>query len=176
MTRLISSLALLTLGLTLSACNGYSQPTPSPSTTSPHTFTAALLPANEVPAVVGDEAAGAGAANLTLNFTRDSFGYVTGGTLDVTVTITGFPNGTSFTGAEIHGGAAGANGGLLASVGLAGGDATFPTGAGSFTRMGIPVTIDQANSILANPWNFYFNVNTAANPTGVARGQLAFAQ
>jgi hypothetical protein len=38
------------------------------------------------------------------------------------------------------------------------------------------VTVDQANAILANPGNFYFNIHTAANSGGVARGQLAIAQ
>ena len=35
---------------------------------------------------------------------------------------------------------------------------------------------DQANSIMANPAGFYLNIHTAANPGGVARGQLTAAQ
>ena len=103
-----------------------------------NTFTAVLLPANEVPAVVGVEAAGSGTAAITLNLTKDSNGYVTAATVDFSVTVTGFPNGTSLTGAHIHGGAAGVNGGILVSTGLAAGDVTFPTGAGSFSRAGVP--------------------------------------
>jgi hypothetical protein len=38
------------------------------------------------------------------------------------------------------------------------------------------VPVDQANSILANPAGFYLNIHTAANPGGVARGQLTRTQ
>jgi len=173
MKRLILSLALLVLGFTASACSD----NPSePSSTSKNTFTAVLLPASEVPAIVGAEAAGSGTATITLNLTKDSTGYVTGATFDFAVTVTGFPNGTSLTGAHIHGGAPGTNGGILVSLGLSAGDVTFPTGAGSFSRTGITTTIDQANAIMANPGSFYFNIHTAANSGGVARGQLAIAQ
>jgi trimeric autotransporter adhesin len=174
MKRLILPLALLVLGLTTSACNGDN---PSePSSTSKNTFNAVLLPVNEVPAIVGAEAAGSGTATITLNLAKDSAGYVTGATFDFAVTVTGFPNGTSLTGAHIHGGAPGTNGGILVSLGLSAGDVTFATGAGSFSRTGITTTVDQANAILANPGSFYFNIHTAANSGGVARGQLAIAQ
>jgi len=173
MKRLILPLALLVLGFTVSACSD----NPSePSPTSKNTFTAVLLPANEVPAIVGAEAAGSGTATITLNLTKDSAGYVTAATFDFAVTVTGFPNGTSLTGAHIHGGTPGTNGGILVSLGLSAGDVTFPTGAGSFSRTGITTTVDQANAILANPGSFYFNIHTAANSGGVARGQLANAQ
>jgi len=53
---------------------------------------------------------------------------------------------------------------------------TFPNGSGSFTKRGVTMTIDQANSIMANPGAFYVNIHTADNPGGVARGQLTAAQ
>jgi hypothetical protein len=174
MKRLVLPLTLLVLGFTASACNDDNPSAPSAS--SKNTFTAVLLPANEVPAIVGAEAAGSGTATITLNMTKDAAGYVTGATFDFAVTVTGFPNGTSLTNAHIHGGAAGTNGGILVSLGLSAGEVTFPTGAGTFSRNGITVTVDQANAILANPGNFYFNIHTAANVGGVARGQLAIAQ
>jgi hypothetical protein len=163
MKRLILPLALLVVGFTASACND-DNPS-SPSATSTNTFTAVLLPVNEVPAITGAEAAGSGAATITLNMSKDSAGYVTG-----------FPNGTALTDAHIHGGAAGVNGGILVNLGLPAGSVSFPTGGGTFSRKGITVTVDQANAILANPGNFYFNIHTAAHPGGVARGQLAIAQ
>ena len=61
---------------------------------------------------------------------------------------------------------------MFVSLGLSAGDVSFPTGAGSFTRTGIAVSVDQANAILANPGGFYFNIHTSRNPDGVARGQL----
>ena len=174
MKRLTLSLALLVLGLSVSACD--SDNPSEPSSTSSTKFTAVLLPANEVPAIVGAEAPGSGTATVTVNFTKDSAGYVTAATFDFATTVTGFPNGTALTGAHIHGGNAGSNGGILVSLGLTAGEISFPTGAGTFTKNGITVPVDQANAIVANPGSFYFNIHTAANPGGVARGQLAVAQ
>lgn len=171
MKRLTLLLSLLVFGFTLSACSEDS-PT-GPSGTSTTRFTAVLLPANEVPAIVGAEAAGSGTATITLNFSKDSYGTVTAATFDFSVTTTGFPNGTTLTGAHIHGGPAGVNGGILVSLGLTAGEISFPTGGGTFTKSGITTTVDQANAIVANPSNFYFNIHTAANAGGVARGQLA---
>ena len=169
-------LALLSivLGVFVSACGSSSST--APTTPTNPTFTAALSPANEVPAIVGAEAAGSGTVSITLNVTRDYAGTITAATADFVVTATGFPNGTSLTDAHIHGGAAGTNGGALVNLGLSAGSVTFPNGGGTFTRNGITVTADQASGILANPANFYFNIHTAANPGGVARGQLVLAQ
>lgn len=172
MKRLILSLALLALGFTWSACKN----TAGPSSTSTTTFTAVLLPANEVPGIVGAESAGSGTATIRLNLTKDANGYVTSAKADFSVTVTGFPNGTSLTDAHIHQGAAGTNGGVFVSLALSAGEFAFPTGAGSFVRSGITVTADQANAIIANPSNFYFNIHTATNPGGVARGQLSISQ
>src|SRR6185312_1217418 len=118
-----------------------------PSSSTKTTFTATLLPANEVPAIVGTEAGGSGTATIALNLAKDSSGYVTGATFDFTVTASGFPNGTTLTGAHIHGGAPGVNGGILVSTGIAAGDVAFPTGSGTFSRNGIAVAVDQANAI-----------------------------
>jgi hypothetical protein len=173
MKRLTLALALLAFGLGVSACDD----NPSePSSSSATRFAAVLLPANEVPPITGAQAGGSGDATITLNLNRDSYGDVTSATFDFSVTVAGFPAGTSLTDAHIHGGPAGVNGGILVNVGLPAGQVSFPTGGGSFTRNGITVTVDQANAILANPSNFYFNIHTAAHPGGVARGQLTIAQ
>ena len=167
--------ALLVVGSVTTGC-GDNNTITSPSPASSVKFTAALLPSNEVPPVSGSEASGSGTAALTFNLTKDSNGNVTAATLDVTVSAEGFPPGTALTGAHIHGGAAGVNGGILVSFGLAAGEVTFPNGSGSFTKQGVTMTIDQANSIMANPGAFYVNIHTAANPGGMARGQLTAAQ
>jgi hypothetical protein len=80
------------------------------------------------------------------------------------------------TASHIHPGVVGANGGVFVSLGLAAGEVTFATGSGSFTKRGVTLTADEANSILANPANFYLNIHTAANPGGEARGQLTRVQ
>ena len=174
MKRVLRPLALLTLGLTFVACDN--ETPASPTSASSQTFTATLSPANEVPPIANNEAGASGTATITFNLTKDDLGYITAASINVTVNVTGFPNGTTLTGAHIHPGAPGANGSVFVSLGLSAGDVTFPTGAGSFTRTGIAVTVDQANAILANPSAFYFNIHTSRNPDGVARGQLTSVQ
>jgi hypothetical protein len=161
---------LLLLGSLTAACGDDTPTTPSPA--SSVTFTAALLPSSEVPPISGTEASGTATATLTFNLTKDAAGTTTAATMDATVSVTGFPAGTALTASHIHPGAAGANGGILVSLGLAAGEVTFATGSGAFTRQGITVPVDQATSIIANPAGFYLNIHTAANPGGVARGQL----
>jgi CHRD domain-containing protein len=166
--------ALLVVGSVTTGCGDDTMTSPSPA--SSMRLTAALLPFNEVPPITGSEASGSGTAALTFNLTKDSTGNITAATLDVTVSATGFPPGTALTASHIHGGVAGVNGGILVSFGLAAGEVTFPNGSGSFTKQGVTMTIDQANSIVANPGAFYVNIHTAANPGGVARGQLTAVQ
>jgi len=164
--------ALLVLGILTVGCGDYNNGVTTPSPASAARFTATLLPSSEVPPVSGSEASGSGTAAVTFNLTRDSSGYVTAATLDVTVSATGFPPGTTLTAAHIHNGAAGTNAGIFVGFGLAAGDAVFANGSGSFTKQAVSLTVDQANSIMANPSAFYVNIHTAANPGGVARGQL----
>jgi hypothetical protein len=171
----LSLFGLLVLGLVVTGCGGSNTPTtPSPAATA--TFTAALRPNSEVPPVTGDEANASGTATLTFNLTKDAAGTITAATMDATVSVQGFPAGTALTPSHIHPGAVGANGGVFVSLGLAPGEVTFASGSGSFTKRGLTVTADQANSILANPAGFYLNIHTAANPGGVARGQLTRVQ
>jgi hypothetical protein len=166
--------ALFVVGSVTTGCGDDTLTSPSPA--SSVRLTAALLPSNEVPPISGSEASGSGTAALTFNLTKDSSGNITAVSLDVTVSATGFPPGTALTQSHIHGGAAGVNGGILVSFGLSAGEVTFPTGSGSFTKRDVTMTIDQANSIMANPGAFYVNIHTADNPGGVARGQLTAAQ
>jgi len=166
---------LLVLGSMVAACSNNDTPA-APSGSSTATLTATLLPSNEVPPISGVEATGSGTATVTLNTTKDSSGVITAASLNVTVSATGFPAGTSLTASHIHGANAGTNGGILVSFGLGAGEVTFPNGSGSFTKQGVAVTADQANSFLANPSGFYVNIHTAANPGGVARGQLVRVQ
>jgi hypothetical protein len=144
-------------------------PSPLPSTL---TMTAALSPANEVPAVTGPDSTGSGSVTVTLNVTRDSAGTITGGTADFVVTLSGFPAGTTLTGAHIHQAPAGTNAGVFLSTGLGNGEVTLASGAGGFSKTGVSMTAAQANS-LAGGIACYFNVHTTLNLGGAARGQLA---
>lgn len=171
MKRYIILCALITVGAVVAACDDNNTVTsPSPSSTT--TYTATLLPANEVPPVTGSEASGSATTTLTFNLTKDSAGDVTAATLDATVNATGFPPGTTLSASHIHSGDSGVNGGVFVSLGLTAGEVTFAAGSGSFTKRGVTVTTDQAKAILTNPGAFYLNIHTATNPNGVARGQL----
>jgi hypothetical protein len=140
------------------------------------TFTQALSPANEVPAATGPETAGSGNATITLTYTQDSSGNVTSATASFQVTLTGFPATTVFTMAHIHQAATGVSGAIVVNTGLASGQITLTNGAGSFSASGVSVPSDIAQSMLTNPSGFYFNIHTAANGSGVARGQLVRTQ
>jgi hypothetical protein len=138
----------------------------------PPTYTVALQPANEVPAITNADASGSGSATITLNVTRETAGNITAATAEFQVTLSGFPAGTSLTGAHIHEGVAGQSGSVKVSLGLSAGDVTLPNGSGSFSRTGISVDPALAQAIVNNPAGYYFNVHTLINPSGAARGQL----
>jgi CHRD domain-containing protein len=170
MKRFVQVLGTILVAIGITACSNESPA--SPSANSVQMFTANLSAANEVPPIAGDEAGAAGAATLTFNPRRSASGTIDSATVDIAVTVSGFPNGTALTNAHIHAGAAGVNGGVFVAAGIAAGEITFPNGSGSFTKTGIAISADQVNAILANPGAFYFNIHTARNPDGVARGQL----
>src|SRR5262249_20601968 len=150
------------------ACGSKNPAQPSGAATQ-FVFGATLSPANEVPAATGPETAGSGTATITLNVTRDSAGTITSATTSFSVSLTGFPTGTNLTAAHIHPGATGATGNPVVNTGLTSGEVVI-NGSGSFTKNNITTAADQAQAIISNPANFYFNVHTTSNPNGVARG------
>lgn len=166
------SLLVVILGVLVSGCSSSSPA--APTTPTNPTFTAALSPANEVPPIVGAEAAGSGNATVTLVVTKDAAGNVTAATATYVVNLTGFPAGTSINAAHIHGpnAPAGVNAGVLVSSGITTGQNVLANGSGSFTTPNLVVTAEVANQIIATPGNFYFNVHSTLNPGGVVRGQL----
>ena len=165
---------VLALGLGAAACG--SSTTPSTTNTPKPTFTTQTLPANEVPAVTGAESTGSGTMTITFNLTKDAAGNITAATADFAGSFTGFPAGTTLTAAHIHPSAAGVNGSPQVNLALSAGEVTFATGSGTLNKTGITMTTDQANNIMNNPSQFYFNIHTASNPGGAARGQLVRTQ
>jgi hypothetical protein len=155
---LVSCLGLLAL----SGCGSDTPTNPSNTTV----FNVTLLPSNEVPPLAdASESSGRGTAVITVH--QDS------STIDFSINMQGFPNGTTIRAAHIHPGAAGVPGGVLVDTGLtAGGARTLDNGSGTFTFTGVSTSADNINSILANPQNFYFNIHSVKNGAGVARGQL----
>jgi len=166
--------ALIAIALLVVSCG--SNPPTQPSTVAAPTFTATLLPANEVPPVGPPENAGQGTVTVTLNVTRDANQAITAATATFVVNLTGFPANTPINLAHIHPGAAGVNGSPVVNLALANGEVVLANGAGSFTKTNINVAVDTANGLLNNPAGFYFNVHSSLNAGGVARGQLTRTQ
>jgi hypothetical protein len=165
-------LSVFALGLTLAAF-GCGKDTPAaPTPPADPKFTATLSPANETTAVVGGDVSGSGTVTITMHPTKDAAGNVTAATADFTVTLAGFPAGTTITGSHIHPGAAGVAGGVIWPLPITAGEIVF-SGSTTYTKTAVAVPdVANAQAILNNPAGFYFNVHTSVNTGGAARGQL----
>ena len=141
-------------------------------------FTAILLPSNEVPAVTNADATASGTMQMTMTVTRDGGGTITGATYDFTIHVTGFPAGTTLTGAHIHTAPAGLNSAVVVGVPLTSADTALSTGQTTITKTGLSSTSSTvspaavAQNIFNNPAGSYFNVHTSVNTGGAIRGQL----
>ncbi|MSO55594.1 MAG: CHRD domain-containing protein [Acidobacteria bacterium] len=135
-------------------------------------FTAALLPGNEVPPVTNADAGARGTLTLTLKLTKDAAGTITAATGDFTFDLSGFPAGTTLTGAHIHNASAGVNAGVVVNTALGAGEIVLVNGAQVVTKNGINVTAAVAQGMIDNPSGFYFNVHTTINTGGAIRAQL----
>ena len=174
MTRSIRSavtLAALAMGLAVATIGPQAA-----AQTENLTFTAALSPANEVPAVANEESKGSGEVTIVLHLTRDASKAITAATADFKGSLKGFPAETAITAAHIHSGATGTNGGVAVNPMFKAGEIALSGGAGSFSKMGVTVTPAVAQEIVKGPAAFYFNVHSKMNSGGVARGQLMAAK
>ena len=163
-------LSILVLALVFAVgCGSPTTPSINPNIAK---FTATLLPANEVPPVTNADAGARGTLTLTLNLTKDAAGTITAATGDFTFDLTGFPAGTTLTGAHIHKAAAGTNAGVLVSVGLGVGEIVLVNGAQVVSKNGINIAAADAQDIINNAANYYFNVHTQLNGGGAIRAQL----
>jgi len=167
MSRLIPAIALSVCLAAAAACDEDSPTAPENEVR----LVAGLSPFNEVPAVTNADRTGSGLVQITLRLTRTA-GVITAATADFEVALTGFPAGTSLTGAHIHPGVAGVNGSPAVNTGVTTGEIVLTDGSGKFTRNGITVTPSIAQSLLTNSSGFYFNVHTVLSPPGASRGQL----
>lgn len=153
------------LALAIAGCGGSNNGNPGgPSNLT--VFTVQLSALNEVPPVSNAENTARGTAVITINSQAN--------TVDFSVSLNSFPTTSTLTGAHIHPGAAGVNGGVVVNTGLTAANApSLSSGSATFSFTGItPQSADTIAQILANPQNFYFNVHSSANGGGVVRGQL----
>jgi len=167
---------VLTAAVMAAGCGSDDNSTTTPSNPNTVTFSATLLPSNEVPAISNAEQSGRGTATVTFNLTRNTAGAIQSGTVDFHYDLTAFPVGTTITASHIHPGAAGANGSVLISTGQSAATALgLPNGAGSWEARAVTgQNVDATNlqAIIDNPSGYYFNVHSTTNAGGVARGQL----
>jgi len=176
MKRLAALVAIVAVGSI--GCKSDSTTSPSTTPAAKPTFTAQLLPANEVPPITNAESTGNGTATVVFDVTKDAAGNITSGTATFSVTLGNFPANTPINIAHIHQGAAGTAGSIVFSTSLAAGEVTLSSaGSGNFTKTGIaPPDVAVMQQIINNPAGFYFNVHSTLNPGGVARGQLVKVQ
>jgi hypothetical protein len=152
----------------LAAGCGDDDTSPAAPSNAPIVFVAQLRPSNEVPPVGNAEGGVSGSVQITFEPTADG-----GATASFHIQTTGFAPGTRLVGAHIHPGAPGVNGGVVVGTGIS---STAPLelteGITAFDARAINVVPATAQAIINNPGGFYFNIHSALNPGGVARGQL----
>lgn len=157
-------------------CGSSSTTTTSPTASTTPLFSAVLSPANEVPPVTNAEAGVTGSVTITLNTTKDGAGNITAASATFAVTLGGFPAGSAVNIAHIHEGSTTCACPVVVNTTLAAGDVTVANGLASFTKTSITVDPAVAQRMLNGPAGFYFNVHSALNPGGVARGALVRTQ
>ena len=167
--------ALAACAVTAAGCDDNDTTSPS---SQPSVFSAILRPGNEVPPIANAESGGIGAAQITMQVTRDAAGAITAATADMYFQMSAFPGNTTVIGAHIHPGPAGINGPVVVSTGLVVTAPFVPSsgGTGEFSVSGVAVAPALAQSIIDNPAGFYFNIHSPLNPGGFARGQLQRVQ
>ncbi len=157
--------------LVVAAACGSDSPT-SPSA-GPIVFTAQLSAQNEVPPISNAESGAVGSVTITLDVQRDASDAITSATASFSASLLGFPAGSTAILAHVHEGGSGVAGGVRVNTGLsAASGIPMPNGTGVLSVSGVNVPANIANSIVANPAGFYFNVHTPLNPGGAVRGQL----
>lgn len=162
---------LFAMALAIGACSKSDNPVTA-SDPNVIKFVAQLSPAEETPPITGAEATGKGTANIQLNVVRDAGGNLTSAGITFDVTLSAFPANTPINAAHIHPGRLGAAGGVRVNTGLTPGEVVLTNGSGGFSKANVSLSVADAQSLINDPAAFYFNVHSAANPTGVARGQL----
>ena len=140
-------------------------------------FRPQMSPSQEAPPITGVDAEGA--ALITVQVNRNDAGVITSGvvTFDVDYRL---PAGSIISGLHIHNGAAGVSGPVVIGTDINGNtrSITSPTGRGNVFRV---VDVDNANAtgmtalngLFTDPTQYYVNIHTTTNSSGLMRGQLS---
>ncbi|HZR22872.1 MAG TPA: CHRD domain-containing protein [Vicinamibacterales bacterium] len=165
--------SVIAIALAFAAAGCGSSSTSPTTTPSKPTFTATLLPANEVPPVGNAESTGSGSVTITFD-TTTSGGNVTAASATFVANLTGFPAGTTVTLGHIHKGDKTCACPVAITANVT--STTLPSGAGSLVLTNSSPDVAIVQDILNNPGNYYFNLHSTLNPGGFARGQLSRVQ
>lgn len=139
-------------------------------------FRQIMSTANEVPPVEGVTASGR--AIVSLHVRRDNAGTVVSGVVDFDVDYS-FANAVTVVGLHIHDGRAGVNGAVVIDSGLSDSNTVAAQGTGNITRQVIVesgAALTALIGVLANPSNFYVNLDTTTFSGGIFRAQLVGAE
>jgi len=137
-------------------------------------FTTQLQPANEVPPVTVADINAVGEAVVTLDVAQNSLGAFTAATANFMIEARNLPATDTIINAQVHMGAVGTNGSVVIDSGISpGSPVTLQGGNALIFKGNLTVPPGTAESLIANPALFYFNVHTNTNTGGAMRGQLA---
>jgi len=168
---------VIALSLVAAGCDEKLNPVaPTPGTV---TLVAPLSGASNVPPAGSLEAGSTGGLSVTMvpstggayvaSFTFQIAGLVKAGLLPAPL-----DSGSVIVAGYVHQGAAGAVGPAVVQLPISlAAPIVTPTGSTTLTINNVAVSAAAAAGILANPAGFYFNLYSALNQNGVARGQLA---
>ena len=137
-------------------------------------FRARMLPENEVPVV---SAPGNSAiATIIVHVTRDEKGNINAATVTFNIEYT-VTSSVTFVGLHIHNAPVGVAGPVVIDSGLSPSNSITTTGQGRITRVVNYASTDAnglkfVTGLLATPENYYVNIHTTANPSGLMRAQL----
>lgn len=138
-------------------------------------FVADLRSSDEVPPIVGAEAACAGQGRLVLRARLDPAGKITSATAQLSFLVNRCPDDTKIILAHVHQAATGQNGAVKIDSGLTASE-PLAMGAGGigFNVEDIAVPdLAVVSDIITNPSSYYFNVHSSLHASGVIRGQLS---
>lgn len=141
-------------------------------------FLALMQPQNETPPISD---ASSGNVIIWAHGTLDANGAVSSGTIDFDVQAK-FSGPVTVTGLHIRNGAAGAAGPIVIPTDVNGADKSITVDSTGrvhiFKQVQVPsvtppaISLQTIADLLANPQNYYVNIQTATNSAGAMRGQL----